>query len=534
MTEKAKARKYQKCANIVDAVYSEPVEPSDIGNIFIEALPAPLTKEDIGRKYYRILNFTPARGKENRILQKSQIRQFSSIFRLPLPYHEKLEEDFRDSVIRAYRERTNAMRKSNREVVVEDEQIEQSMTFRQVIGADIENGISLLGESASGKSCSMEMVLSGYPQVIRHTTEDGRVTQILYICVTTEVNSDMKALYDSMARAIDEALANDNCIYSRQCEKLVSVSKKAGYIKELIKLFNIGAIVLDEIQNFTINSVAENSFKSIIKLTNETKTALISIGTEESFERLYDRPYMIRRAGRVIDVSEFCENDPERCRHNAEWIMRNQWFDEQVPVTKEMIDFICVATCNVIGLMVHLWTSINIEYIESEVRPEVNIDFFRKVTLEKNAVLLSKSYEARRLNPMRNINFTIEGWPLLNKLKDTESSAQPNATSALENLVLCSPQNMKKHGFINPDLASAVIKRVMNNLDENNLKYNYETIVEVMLKIEGKNGASFDELEFVKKALSAIKQKPTDGRRGKGKGKAMAESINLSSLAANL
>lgn len=526
--------KYPKGENLVEAIYTEPMDQGDVGNIFIEALPEPLTKADVAKKYYRMLDFTPARGKENRLLQKNQIRKFSSVFRLPLPYHVKLEEDFRDSLIRAYRERTNAMRKSTRSVVVGDEQVEQVLTFRQVMGADIENGISLLGESASGKSCSMAMVLSGYPQVIRHSTEDGEVTQILYICATTEVNSDMKALYDSMALAIDEALGNDTCVYSRQCEKLVSVSKKAGYIKDLIKLFNIGAIVLDEIQNFTVNSIAENSFKSIIKLTNETKTALFSIGTEESFNRLYDKPYMIRRAGRVIDVSEFCENDPERCRYNAKWIMSNQWFDEQVPVTEEMIDFLCAATCNVIGLMVHLWTSINIEYIESEVRPEVNLDFFKKVIMEKDAVLLARSYEARRNNPMRHINFAIEGWPLLNKLINEEPEEKPNAAAMLEEEIMCSPQNMKKFGFKDPELASIVIKRVMNNLSENNLKYNQETVVEVMLRIENKNGTSMDVLDYVKKTLTAVKKKPTDERRGKGKKRDLTENFDMSSLAVNL
>lgn len=520
----------------MDAVYTEPVDVEDIGNIFIEALPDPLKKEEIGKKYYRMLDFTPARGMEHRVLQKSQIRKFNSKFRLPLPFHEKLEEDFRDSLVRAYRERGNAIQKSSRKIVVGDECVEQTLTFRQVLGPDIENGISILGESSSGKSCSMTMVLEDYPQVIRHKTEDGEVTQILYISVTTEINSDMKALYDSMALAIDEALGNVNTrIYSRQCEKLVSVSKKAGYVKELIKLFNIGAIILDEIQNFTVNQIAENSFKSIVKLMNETKTALFSIGTDESFDRLYDKPYMMRRAGRVIDVSEFCETNPKRCRMNAKWIMSNQWFDEPVQITEDMIDFMCSVSCNVIGLMIRLWTTISIAYIESDPRPEVNLGFFKKVVLENDVLLFAQSYEARKNNPMRNIDFTVEGWPLLPSLKAEEPALPvPDAVTELEELRFCSPQNMKRYGFSNPELAASVLRRVMRNLEENGLKYNYETVTGVMLKVMEKRGAPTEEMELVQKTLTAIKAKPSDGRRTKSKHRGLADNVDLSSMATNL
>ena len=43
------------------------------------------------------------------------------------------------------------------------------------------------------------------------------------------------------------------------------------------EVFSIGAIILDEIQLIDFNSTKENSFESLLLLTNETKVAFVVI-----------------------------------------------------------------------------------------------------------------------------------------------------------------------------------------------------------------------------------------------------------------
>ena len=44
---------------------------------------------------------------------------------------------------------------------------------------------------------------------------------------------------------------------------------------------------MDEIQLIDFNSTKENSFESLLLLTNETKVAFVVIGTEDAYEKMF-------------------------------------------------------------------------------------------------------------------------------------------------------------------------------------------------------------------------------------------------------
>ena len=109
-------------------------------------------------------------------------------------------------------------------------------------------GFTLLGSGGCGKSTGINMMLSHYPQTIVHAKDTWhRTYQIVYLLVQCTANSNFSKLYENMGEAIDKALNNFNPIYKKQFQK-GGLAEKYNLLKELVMKFNIGCIILDEIE----------------------------------------------------------------------------------------------------------------------------------------------------------------------------------------------------------------------------------------------------------------------------------------------
>lgn len=130
--------------------------------------------------------------------------------RLPLPFHKELEQSFRLALEESYRNRyTIADEQAKLEVTVAD--VKQGQ-HNKLVGDNFSSanaGFSLLGCSGCGKSSSLKILLSQYPQVIMHHDDKyGRYPQIVYLVVNCVANSNFSALYASIGNAIDADYIN--------------------------------------------------------------------------------------------------------------------------------------------------------------------------------------------------------------------------------------------------------------------------------------------------------------------------------------
>ena len=274
----------------VDAKYVHALIPSDRGNRYIEALPPPRTEKEILRDYKKpILTYDFDRESKlpdsTRLYMVGQLRSL----RLPLPFHKELEQSFRMALEESYRNRYMiADDKSKLKVTVADMQQGQCGKLVADTFSSANAGFSLLGCSGCGKSSSLRILLSQYPQVIMHHDDKyGRYPQIGYLVVNCVANSNFAALYASIGNAIDRALGITTSVYQKLIESRRSLGDKAEKVRELVETFAIGMIILDEIQLIDFQSTKENSFESLMTLTNRTKVAIAVVGTEDAYSKMF-------------------------------------------------------------------------------------------------------------------------------------------------------------------------------------------------------------------------------------------------------
>lgn len=383
--------------SIVKAVYVHALHPQDQGNIFIEALPVSRANDSIVAEYTKELAFyneseIPNMTLSEKLLSMKRIREL----RLPLPFVFELEEEFYSALVMSY-----SSRKFLEDLTADIECDFHNQVMYQhskLIGNPAASSIgyfSLLGISGSGKSSAMYTLLSRYPQVIVHDIgENNRIIQVTYLVVNCVACSNFTALYIAIGHALDIALHNLNNRYSNEIDKQRTLGKKALKVQELIEKFKIGCLILDEIQEISFDSISENSFNSLLTIVNNTKIALISVGTEEAYDKMHNTLRLCRRAGAPISSQLYCNfrqngivdrSDPNEryFRLLLSGIFKYQWFDERVELTEDIVNAFYDVSKGIIDQIITIYILLHIEYFKSNVKPKINGDFIHKVARKR-------------------------------------------------------------------------------------------------------------------------------------------------------
>lgn len=199
-----------------------------------------------------------------------------------------------------------------------------------------------------------------------------------YLVVNCVANSNFSALYASIGNAIDRALGITTSVYQKLIESRRSLGEKAEKVRELVEIFAIGIIILDEIQLIDFQSTKENSFESLMTLTNRTKVAIAVVGTEDAYSKMFTHLRTARRLGNIISGNLYCEN---RTYFSilAKRVFKYQWFDSPVEMTNDMLEALYRNTHGIIDQLVGLCMYLNLDYISSKSRPTIDADYINKV-----------------------------------------------------------------------------------------------------------------------------------------------------------
>lgn len=354
--------------------------PCDKGNPFIEALPRPRDKNEIIRAYMKPLQGYCA-GKictlpaSDRIYHVAQLREL----RFPLPFHAELEYSFYAAMMASYRVRYQIVDEYLAEqIVIENKDCIQHGKLVGDAGSSANAGFALLGCSGCGKSSAIKELVSICPQVIIHRDETyGQQTQITYLVVNCIANSNFAALYVGIGAAIDRALGNTLGTYQNMIQKKTRLAEKAEKVRELVELFAIGMIILDEIQLIDFASSRENSYESLLTLVNRTKVAIAVVGTEDAYGRMFTKLRTARRIGNIISGNQYCENK-QYFGYLVQEVFRYQWFDTPQAVTNEITQALYSCTHGIIDQLIGIYQWVNIDYLMSSKKPTIDADFIRK------------------------------------------------------------------------------------------------------------------------------------------------------------
>lgn len=490
----------------VTAAYQQALSPPDVGNPFIEALPYPLLSVNQIMAAYNqpLLEYNGVEERklssELRMLHLTQLRQL----RLPLPFQQELELQFYNALCLSYRARS---RFYSDEAISCDtgEKKDLSPLHNRLQGnlADAANaGIALLGYSGCGKSSTLKILLRKYPQVINHYFNGGRMPQIVYLVVSCLPNSNFAALYAGIGQAIDSALGLPY-VFEKEIAKKRTLGDKLRKVSELVALFAIGMIIFDEIQLIDFSSTKENSFESLLVLTNETKVAIAAIGTEDAYSKMFTSLRTARRIGAVISGSVYCSNR-KYCELLIRELFKYQWFDERIALTPEISDALYQNTCGIVDQLVGLYMHMQLAYLSVSPRPTVNAKFIEEIC--------NKYYPGVRslLNNITNPTTQKELQKVLldaNSKFDLTLEASRQVVRANEIMALTASQQ------------DQILKRnVIKNIRSAEPGFSAETIASVFNKVAGaEDGGNLSEAKVTQAVLKILrshnetkaKRKPT-------------------------
>ena len=118
-------------------------------------------------------------------------------------------------------------------------------------------GITIIGESGTGKTTMLEQILLYFPQVIQHQKynehELGFIKQVVWVKVECPDKSSVRELCEQILVSLDLALALEPTKpASRHSALMIQIEQK-------IKSSHLGLLVIDEMQNINVKRTSGES-----------------------------------------------------------------------------------------------------------------------------------------------------------------------------------------------------------------------------------------------------------------------------------
>lgn len=481
----------------VPAIYTKALLPIDEGNPFIESLPRPLSDKELVEFYYKRFPMKPSKEATEEI-QRAEIRLLKNV-RFPLPFVPEVEKSFNNALVESYRAREDTRIIKNQPITIYGTEGMQTHSFRSATGADTGMGLSLIGIGGSGKSAAIGTMLTRYPQVIVHDWgNSGQFTQIVWIAVTTPANANFSDLFTTMAEAVDEALGNDRPVYAKQIAKEKSVGMKAEYIAKLVRIFGIGAIVMDEVQNLDRKRNRESSLDSLMTLINTTKVAIVIVGTQDAMSMIFAKYYLARRAGKMINANNYC-SDRRQFEIMMNHITAINWFKTPFNLTPELLEALFEKTNGIIDRMISLWIEIQNAYVSAKEKPEITPKFIHLVannTAPLMSILARETLKDSIFSTLDDENVSGDAVLTYIRGKEGESTVERILDSMDDKL-----------------LATNVYKRVKDYFLMSDKAFNDISIIEAVKHICSlKKNKDLGEVDLTKRTIEYLSRKKSDKR----------------------
>lgn len=494
----------------VRAVYVKSPIPTDNGNPYIEALPNCRDQEEVFAAYNVGIAGYNREAQLNlndteKIMAYMQLKQV----RFMLPFHAVLEKLFYTALLTSYRARRPVRSKGG-----------DGMRLSGSCASAANAGLTLLGYSGCGKSAALEILLSRYPQIIEHESDSMyRFTQIVYLAVCCPANSNLKALYTSIAQAIDDALDYDQPVHVGMMTRRKSISEKAALVCTWIENYGIGCIVLDEIQDLDFTKNKESSFESLLTIVNNTKVALMAVGTEEAYRKMFPNLRTSRRVGPLIEAHAYCGNK-EYFATIARELMRYQWFDDYVEPTPSIIRALYEETRGVIEQLVSIYTMMHQEYFNcTGERPKIDAEYVHMIAnkyfpgtqrwlKEIDDPFAEEAYREQLQAEKKNIEMVLE---------ESIDNFEQDALSRYADPNMVARQAIKNN----------VIKNIQKTLTTTKETYNQNRIIDAVGYVMGlKKNLNADERKLTEEAYARLKRGPSD-KRARPKKKATMDDMHI-------
>jgi len=266
---------------MINAVYRESFG-SYKGNPFIEALPAILEPKQVAEKLKGAIDFNTSDRQASASVRAHLISQMMGQFFYPINRHIDLEKKLSMMIREGYVGRNpkdgslNTCLQNGYERLMSGE----DGSFRFPTVTSTARSLAFIGCSGSGKTTTLNKILSTYPQVIYHS--ELNFTQIVYLRVDCPHDGSLKSLCLHFFRAIDQAL--DANYEKKYALKRHGIETLLNLMRQISNHHAIGLLVIDEIQHLSVNKSggAEKMLNFFVTLVNTVGLPVVMVGTPKA------------------------------------------------------------------------------------------------------------------------------------------------------------------------------------------------------------------------------------------------------------
>ncbi|MEO8391441.1 MAG: TniB family NTP-binding protein [Chloroflexota bacterium] len=383
-----------KAARVAYANYCEPENRHYRGNPFIEALGPVLDAREAGRLLRTDLDYSVEDCQASPRTRMSYVLELLN-WRLPSGEHIRLERLFSDALRTGYRGRNPAEISYWSDLREAKEALAANLTLPPR-AQSMAVGFSVIGDSGVGKTAAIRSISQLYPEVIIHSSYNGKdlnFLQLPIVIVQCPPQGGLASLCYNIFSAIDRLLGTN--YLEKYSRRKSSLSILGGYLLGLVYAHGIGIIVVDEIQNLTEAKQGEPEamLNFFVMLINALSIPIVVVGTPKAVAILstalrnarrfsgFDDP-VFRRMRPGQDFDRFIRN-----------MMKYQYVQNRVDWTPELSEAIYYNSLGITDLIVKVYILAQIRAISSEIErltPQIIY------SVEDNLTVLKPMLEALR------------------------------------------------------------------------------------------------------------------------------------------
>lgn len=323
--------------------------PEFSGNPFVEVL-KPLPSDLIDKA--KLLMRKPCFNK-NELNHDSSIRILCldrlKNFMFPMDKHIEVFSKIHSHIIGGYKFR-NPLTPQGQRSLYQRSSLPSTITF-------------ITGLSGIGKSALIQSIMAAIgEQVINHNMYDGRpcpYTQILYVMQNVPANSTTKNMCMTLGSELDILLQKEivTPIFSKNRSHIDFILG----LKKTVKHMNLGAIVIDELQNINLKKGAnkEEFLAMISNFRDDLGVPIILIGTTVAKNILFENKNI--SVQRRFCEGGFFELEPPQSAADEAWyefckkMWRCQWVKDPIEFSDEMCELLYDLTQGITGILLTLF-----------------------------------------------------------------------------------------------------------------------------------------------------------------------------------
>ncbi|WAH58842.1 AAA family ATPase [Pseudomonas silvicola] len=323
-------------SDFTDAIYTAVGLSHYDGNPLIEALPRIREDEEVMELLCSFPPFPdPSEMALSPKIRAHCVNRISEIV-VPMELHVQFEASFSQLIRAGYTARNPFYREAVAMLhAVDDIQLRHS-GFKSSASS-----VAIFGLSGMGKTTLLNSLVKTYPQVITHKRYGGKTfrrTQVVWLKIECPHDGSPRGLCASFFSAIDDALGSD--YHNKYMQPRANVSMLMQHVSQLCRSFNVGALIIDELQNLNLLTDSDSRQRILnffLTLSNDAGVPLVYCGTNATF-KLFSN--VVKNARRALGMGDYYFDrfkiDDEEWDALVRSFLAYNWTDEEITLDAEL------------------------------------------------------------------------------------------------------------------------------------------------------------------------------------------------------